>query len=442
MVGAQGSIIYGKLLGDQAVSEQFADAAHLRALLDVEAALARAQGRLGIIPADAAAAIDKAARELTLDPAELAGPTYDAGLPMIALVSKLRETVGGEAAQYVHWGATSQDIMDTGLVLQCRTVLHDLSGRLDNVIGGLGTLARTHRDTLMVGRTRSQQATPITFGLKVANWLAPLLRHRERLTQLRTRVLVVQLGGGAGTMAAYGDKGPDLTAALADELDLGAPAAPWHAGRDGFTELASWFSLTTGSLGKIGQDLVLLSQSEVGEVGFGGGGGSSTMPQKQNPVLAETLVTLARHTAGLLGMSHNAMVHAHERDGAAWASEWLTLPQMAVDAGAALGHAVTILETMTINEARMRANLDASNGAVLAEAASFALSDHMPRAEAYALVKQAARKSAETGDHLIEVLKSESDAPVDWVAVADPQNWVGSAGAIVDCICAEADCVS
>jgi len=439
MAGAQGSTIYGKLLGDQAVAGEFADAAHLHAMLDVEAALARTQGKLGIIPADAAAAIDKAARELVLDPADFSGPTYEAGLPVIALVAKLREVVDGEAAQYVHWGATSQDILDTALVLQCRAVLQDLTGRLDTVIGALVSLARAHRDTLMVGRTRSQQATPITFGLKAANWLAPLVRHRDRLSQLRARLLVVQLGGAAGTMAAYGDNGPDLIAALAQELGLGEPTAPWHAARDGFAELASWFSLTTGSLGKMGQDLVLLSQSEVGEVGFGGGGGSSTMPQKQNPVLAETLVTLARHAAGLLGTSHNAMIHGHERDGAAWASEWITLPQLAVTAGAALAHAGAILDTLTVDSARMMANLEASNGAVLAEAACFALSEHMPREEAYARVEQAARESVESGTHLVEVLKSESDAPVDWAAVADPKNWIGSAGALVDRICAEAD---
>lgn len=439
MSGAQGSEIYGTLLSDPAVAAEFGDAAHLRAMLDVEAALARAQGRLGIIPAAAAAAIDKAARGLTIDPADLAGPTHDAGLPVIALVAKLREATGGDAAQYVHWGATSQDIMDTGLVLQLRAVLQDLAGRLDRVMGGLAALARTHRDTLMVGRTRSQQATPITFGLKAANWLAPLFRQRERLAQLQPRVLVVQLGGAAGTLAPYGDKGPDLVAALADELDLGAPTAPWHAGRDGLVELASWLSMTTGCLGKMGQDLVLLGQSEVGEVGFRGGGGSSTMPQKQNPVLAEILVTLARHTAGLVGNAHHALVHGHERDGAAWSSEWLTLPQLAVAAGTALAHAGKVLETLTVDPARMMANLEASNGAVLAEAASFALSEHMPRAEAYAQVKQAARESADTGAHLIEVLKSASDAPVDWASVADPKNWTGAAGALVDRICVEAD---
>ncbi|MGI9412367.1 MAG: 3-carboxy-cis,cis-muconate cycloisomerase [Hyphomicrobiales bacterium] len=439
MVGAQSSEIYGILLGDPLVSERFSDAAHLRALLDVEAALARAQGKLGIIPADAAAAIDEAAQGLTIAPAGLVGPTCGAGLPVIALVETLRDAVGGEAAQYVHWGATSQDILDTGLVLQLRTVLQSLSGRLDTVIAWLALLARSHRDTIMVGRTRSQQATPITFGLKAVNWLAPLIRHRERLAQLRPRVLVVQLGGAAGTMAAYGDERPELITAFADELSLGAPMAPWHAGRDGFAELASWFSLTTGSLGKVGQDLVLLSQSEVGEVGFDGGGGSSTMPQKQNPVLAETLVTLARHTVGLLGTAHLALVHGHERDGAAWASEWLTLPQMAVATATSLAHAVTIFDMLTVDSARMMANLEASNGAVLAEAASFALSEHMPRAEAYALVKQAAGESANTGVHLIEVLKSKSDAPVDWAAVADPKNWTGAAGALVDRICAEAD---
>ncbi|MEE8213900.1 MAG: adenylosuccinate lyase family protein, partial [Alphaproteobacteria bacterium] len=384
--------------------------------------------------------IAEVAESLELDPAALAPGTASAGVPVPALVAALRAAVGAEAGAYVHWGATSQDLMDSGLVLRLRAVLDALDGRLVGAIETLAALAQEHRGTVMAARTRSQQALPTTFGLKAAGWLLPLARHRERLAQLRPRLLAVQFGGGAGTLAALGEDGVEVMEALATELGLAIPPAPWHSQRDGIAELAAWFALVTGSLGKIGEDLVLLAQSEVGEVttrgGPGGGGGSSTLPQKTNPVAAEALVTLARFNAGLLTPATEALLQAQERGGAAWALEWLTLPQMAAATGAALRLAAAALDGLVVDTARMAANLEASNGLILAEAASFALAGHMPRPEAQALVKAACAEAAESGRHLMDVLAEMSEAPLDWAGLKDPAGYLGAADALIDRILA------
>ena len=426
------SAIHGALFADPETAAGFSDAAQVRAMLEVEAALARVQGRLGVIPADAARRIAAAAAELSFDPAALGPGTASAGVPVPALVAALRDGLDCEAAHYLHWGATSQDIVDSGLVLRLRGVLDHLEARLTALIDQLAALAEAHRTSVMAARTRSQQATPTTFGLKAAGWLAPLLRHEERLVELRRRLLVVQFGGAAGTLAALGERGPEVAEALAAELGLAAPVLPWHSQRDTIAELAGWLSLVTGSLGKFGQDLVLLAQSEVGEVRLGPGGGSSTMPQKANPVAAETLVALARLNAGLLASVHQAMIQEQERGGAGWSLEWLTLPQMAVAAGAALRHAGRLADSLEVDGRRMVRNLDAGNGLVLAEAASFALAAHMPRTRAQDLVKAACAEAAASGRHLMDVLAARSDAPLDWQALKDPAGYLGAADAFID----------
>lgn len=450
------SELYGDLFSDREIVALLDDRARVRAMLEVEAALARVQGRLGVIPVAAATRIAEVAESLELDPAALASGTASAGVPVPALVASLRAAVGGEAGAYVHWGATSQDIMDSGLVLRLRAVLDALDGRLAGAIETLAALAQEHRGTVMAARTRSQQALPTTFGLKAAGWLLPLARHRERLAQLRPRLLVVQFGGAAGTLAALGtalgaargEDGVAVMEALATELGLAIPPAPWHSQRDGIAELAAWFALVTGSLGKIGEDLVLLAQSEVGEVtprggpgggpegGPGGGGGSSTLPQKTNPVAAEALVTLARFNAGLLAPATEALLQAQERGGAAWPLEWLTLPQMAAATGAALRLAAAAFDGLAVDTARMAANLEASNGLILAEAASFALAAHMPRPEAQALVQAACAEATESGRHLMDVLAEMSEAPLDWAGLKDPAGYLGAADALIDRILA------
>lgn len=430
--------IYAPLFADPDIADIYSDIGTVRAMLDFEAALARVQGSLGIVPADASARIDKAVAEFSPDIGRLGIGTAAAGVPVVALVEQLREAVGGEAASYVHWGATTQDAMDTGLVLQIRRTLDHLEDRLERLVRLLADLAERHRGTLMVGRTRAQQALPTTFGLKAAGWLAPLLDDAETIDALRPRLLRVQLGGAAGNLAAYGDRGLELMEALAGELSLNIPDAPWHTQRQALAEFAGWLSLVSGSLGKMAQDLVLMSQSEVAELRPGEGGGSSTMPQKSNPVGCEAVIAAARLNATLLSGMHQALIQEHERGGPGWQLEWLTLPQMVCCTGGALKNAIAAIETLVVEEARMRANLDASNGLVLAEAASFALSAHMPRAEAQALVKDACKEVAATGRPLMEELRARTGSPVDWDALADPANYLGSSDEIIDRVLAAA----
>ncbi len=425
------SAIYRELLSDQETAALFSDAAELWAMLRVEGALARVQGNLGVIPAKAAARIAEVAAKLEIDPESLAQSTASNGVLIPGLVAQLRKAVGGEAAGFVHWGATSQDIMDTGLVLRLRDCLALFETRLVAVCDALAKQAKQHSETVMAGRTRAQQATPTTLGLRIAGWREALVRHQARLAELRPRLLMVQLGGASGTLAALGECGIEVMEALAGELELGVPVLPWHAQRDTLAELAGWLTLVTGSLGKMGQDLVLLGRSELAEVQAGAGGGSSTMPQKSNPVGAETLVALARFNAGLLGAQHQAMLHAEERDGAAWTLEWLTLPQMAVATGAALRHAHALATNLKADEGRMRANLEASKGLILAEAATFALSRHMPRPKAETLVKAACRDAAASGRQLFDVLAELTDAPLDWESLRRPDRSIGSAKSLV-----------
>ncbi len=407
------SLIYQDYLGDGEIAECFSDAAELRAMQRVEAALATAQGRVGVIPAGAAREIEQRIPALQLDPRPLAQSTARSGVVTIALVAALREALSEASRPYLHWGATSQDIIDTGLVLRVRDALTIIKGRLNQLIGLLLALCEEHRATVMVARTRHQQATPTTFGLKTAGWAAPLGRQRQRLKELTPRLLRVQFAGACGNLAALGEHGPAVVEALAQELDL-APATTWHTQRDTPAELASWLSLLTGALGKVGSDLVAMAQSEVAELRPGAGGGSSTMPQKANPIAPEALLTLARWNAALAGTMHMAMVQNHERDGEGWSLEWLSLPQMFAAAGCALNHALAIFSDLSVNAQTMQANMTASNGLVMAEGAAFALAAHMPRPQAQALVEEACAITIAQGRHLAHVLAERTDAPIDW----------------------------
>lgn len=410
--------IFTALLADAEAAALLDDAAQARAMVAVEAALARVEARQGVIPAAHGEAIVAALAGFEPDLADLARGTASAGVPVPALVAQLRRRVGPPAGDFVHWGATSQDIVDTALVLLLREILGVLGSRLDALAAALAGLAEAHAATPMIGRTRFQQAVPTTFGLKAAGWLAPLQRHRRRLAELEPRLLLVQLGGAAGNLAALGDKGVAVMEGLARELGLGCPAMPWHSQRDGPAELASWLALVTGSLGKLGQDVLLLAQNEVGEAREAAGGGSSTMPQKSNPILSEALVTLARRNAALVGAMHEAMLHAHERDGAAWALEWTVLPEMISGTAAALAHAGTLVRTLVVDPAAMRRTLDAAHGLHLAEAASFVLAAHEGRARAQEMVKAACRTALAESRDLLDVLKAAAPA-IDWTAIRD-----------------------
>ena len=420
----------------------FSDEAFVRRLVAVEVALARAEAKLGIIPEAAAQQLAVRAASFQVDFAALAERTERDGFPITGLLAQLRAHVGDEVASFVHWGATTQDIMDTAWVLSFRAALHTVERDLRGTVQGLSALAERHRDTLMAGRTHSQWALPTTFGYKVAGWLAPLLRHLARLEELKPRLLVVQFGGAAGTLASLGGRGLEVQRLLADALDLGVPLTPWHTQRDTFGELASWLSLVTGSLAKMAQDVILLAQSEVGEVRESSDparGGSSTMPQKSNPIKSELIVAAARQNAQLLASVHQAMIQEHERATHGLQLEWLALPQMVGLTSSALDHAHQLSLDLSVDEARMRRNVEASNGLMLAEAASFLLAEAMPKSEAKQTVKRAALEALATNRALTDVLKEQAPSEVDWSTLTSERNYLGMNSTVIDQVLAAAE---
>lgn len=435
------SQLFSTLLNHAEVAEQFSDAHFVQYMVDVETALAVVQGQLGIIPEGAAAQIVAGTAVFTPDFDKLRRGLEKAGVPVSELVHQLRVHVGKDAADYVHWGATTQDIVDTARVLQIRATLALLEPVLEEVITNLARLADRHRHTLMAGRTHSQQALPITFGLKVANWLAPLLRHRQRLSEMKPRLLVVQFGGAAGTLAALGEKGTAVQTALAQELDLNVPLTPWHTQRDNLAELAGWLSLVSGSLAKMAQDVVLLAQSEVAEVRETADpqrGGSSTMPQKHNPIISELIIAVARTNASLLSAMHQALVQEHERGTHGWQMEWLTLPQMLGGTAVSLQKAHFLSQNLEVDETRMRQNVAASNGLMLAEAITFALAPtHMSRAKAKQLVHAACQAVLVENRHLVDVVQEKVDAPLDWQTLRDETAYLGASNEFIDRVLAD-----
>jgi 3-carboxy-cis,cis-muconate cycloisomerase len=431
------SAIFSPLFSDAEISALLTDEAFVGALVEVEAALARAQAKIGVIPATAAEQISRV-KAADIDITALTKGTIRSGFPIIALVQQIRRQAGEEAEPYVHWGATTQDIMDIASVLQMRAASELFKPAILNIIRRLSELAQRHRTTVMAGRTHGQQALPITFGLKVASWIAPMLRHVERLDEILPRLLVIQFGGAAGTLAALGDKGLAVTEALADELKLAVPVMSWHAQRDSLVEFGGWLSLVTGCLGKMAQDVILLAQTEVGEAaesGEQGRGGSSTMPQKNNPITSELMLAAARTNASLLSALHHAQIQEHERATHGWQVEWLTLPQMMILTGGALKHALDLAQNLQVDEAAMRANMARAHDVLLAEAVVFALAKAMPRAKAEELLKRACGIAVSEERHLINVIKemvAVPDGTVDWQALANPANYLGETNKIID----------
>jgi 3-carboxy-cis,cis-muconate cycloisomerase len=412
----------------------------LQRMLDTEAALARAQARLGIIPAEAAQAITEAADASRLDLPALAAATRTTGYPVVGLVKQLSALAGPEPGRWTHWGATTQDILDTGLVLQCRDALALVAQDLDATIAALAHQARTHRDTVMAGRTHLQHALPVTFGYKVAVWLSPLLAMRERLAELRPRLLRVQFGGAAGTLASLGDQGLAVLRELALELELAEPDIPWHVARDTLAEAVAWLGLLCGALSKIATDVMLLMQTEVAEVfepHAPGRGGSSTMPQKRNPIACDYVLAQARGVHALVPQMLAAMAQDQERGTGPWQAEALALPQAFLLAHGALTQARAIAEGMTVDAARMRRNLDATGGLIMAEAVMMGLAPLLGRGPAHDAVHHACDLALAEGIPLATALAREPAvaAQLDAAAIAwltDPAFYLGAAGAFVD----------
>lgn len=402
---AADSAIYRSLFGDDQTAALFTDSAEIRAMLLVEGALARVQGQLGLIPEIAGAYIDRASREVQIDPAALARETATNGVPVPALVAAFRKAMNApEHAQYLHWGATSQDIIETGLALRLRRVTQIWDERLAALIAALGRLAATHADLPMAARTYGQVATPTSFGAVIAGWGHPLIRHRARLAEVRAQIATVSLSGAAGTLSAMGAEGPATRAALADALDLADPGHSWHAERDRIDSFAAWMAGLAVSLGKMGEDLILMAQSGINEIRLEGAGGSSTMPQKQNPVGPSVLVALARQAVALSAAMQGAGIHRQQRDGAAWFVEWLTLPQLCISTGRSLALALDLAGRIAPDAAAMARGLDDGTGLIHAEAYSFALARHMPRPEAQAAIKALCQQAMAGGGSLPDLV--------------------------------------
>lgn len=423
------SVLYRDLFGGGGVAELFREEAEIRAMLAVEGALAQAQGRLGLIPADSAAIIAKAAQEVRIDPAALAAKTAQNAVPVPALVETFRAAMNRpEHAQYVHWGATSQDIMDTALMLRMRDVLALLEGSLAEALDGIAGHAGTHAALPMAARSYGQDATPTTFGAVAASWGWPLLRHRERLSQLRPRLLNVSLGGAAGTLSAMQGQGSALRAEMARLLVLGDPGANWHSARDGIAELSGWMAGLCGALAKMAEDLILLTRSGVGEVRLGASGGSSTMPHKQNPVQPSVIAALARQVNALDTAIKGALAHREQRDGAAWMTEWLSLPQTCIATAGALQAAKAVIAGLAPCPEAMRRNLDGGLGLIHAEALSFALARTYPRPQAQAEVARLSDEARASGTPLLQLAAQRwPDLALDPAQLAQPGEAVQAA---------------
>lgn len=382
------SPLYAQLFPTGDAGRLFSDSAALRAMLLVEGALAKAQATLGVIPETSAAAIHRATLEVQIDPGALATSTGQNGVSVPGLVAAFRAEMNApEHSQYVHWGATSQDILDTGLMLRLRQALALAEADLIEIIQTLGAAAATHANLPMVARTLHQHATPTTWGAVLAQWGAPLLDAQTTLAPLRASSLWVSLSGAAGTSNALGTHGAETRAALAKALGLTDPKRSWHADRTPLLRIADWQGQVMAALGHIGQSLIALSASDVGEVSLGTSGGSSTMPQKQNPVGPSALVALATQFAGARATLQNSGMHTHQRDGAAWFTEWMVLPQLCLTLASALQHAKALTQNITPKPIQMNDTLENSLGLIHAEALSFALAATMPRPEAQTLTK-------------------------------------------------------
>jgi 3-carboxy-cis,cis-muconate cycloisomerase len=414
----------------QDLRDAVSDRAWLQGMLDAEAALARACAAVGLVPDETAARIVDACRAELYDTDELAGDGRAVGNPAEPLVRALREAVGGEAADAVHLGATSQDVVDTAAMLVARRASSLVLSELGKLADRCAELARAHRSTPMAARTLLQQAVPTTFGLKAAGWLVAVLESKRRLAAVREERLAAQLGGAAGTLAALGDNGLEVARRYAVELELVEPILPWHANRQRVAELGAALDATAGAAAKVGLDLVLLAQTEVGEVAEASAGRSSTMPQKRNPVCSTLAVACARlahaHAAVLLA----GLPHEHERAVGSWHAEWEALSGALAFAGGAAAAAADAVIGLEVDAERMRANLDAGGGLVVAERISFALTPRLDRREAYTVVAEATRAASFRDALLADARAGLTADELD--SLLDSTGYLGAAEGLVE----------
>ena len=434
------SAIFGNIFSTEAMRRVWSDENRTQKYLDVEAALARVQGRLGLIPAEAAEEIVRHGEIGQIDMDKLRQQTERIGYPVLGVVSQLNALCRDGLGEYCHWGATTQDITDTATVLQMREALELVEADLAAISAALADLARRYRDTPMAGRSNLQQAVPVSFGYKMAGLLSAIERHRERLAQLKPRVLVGEFAGAAGTLASLEKGAMETQEGLMRELGLGQPVIAWHTIRDNIAEVGAFLGLLGGTLGKLSMDVKLLMQTEVGEVfePFAHGrGSSSTMPQKRNPIsscyIHAAVAVVRQHAASLM----DAIVADHERSTGPWEIEWIVLPEAFCLTAGALRQARALVEGLEVDPARMRANLDLTHGLIASEAVMMGLGTHLGRERAHDLVYDLCREAIARDQPLLELLagNAEISRHLDRAALArlcDPANYLGLAGVMVD----------
>jgi 3-carboxy-cis,cis-muconate cycloisomerase len=434
------SAIFRDVFSTEAMRSVFSDENRVQKYLDFEAALARAQARLGIIPKEAAEEICRHCHAAEFDFAKLKTQTERIGYPVLPVVQQLVALCRDGYGEWCHWGATTQDITDTATVMQIREALVLIERHLDGIVGALVALARKYRDTPMAGRSNLQQAVPITFGYKMATLLAAFQRHRQRLNELRPRLLVGEFGGAAGTLSALGGRGLATQAELMKELKLGVPPIAWHTVRDSIAEVGCFLGLVTGTCGKVALDVKLLMQTEVEEVYepfHEGRGSSSTMPQKRNPISSVYITALTAVVRQQVGALLDAMVEDHERATGPWEIEWIVLPEIFCFTAGALAQTEFVLKGLQVDEKKMLANLDLTKGLIVSEAVMMGLGPYLGRQYAHDLVYDICRQVVATGRPLVDLLAENAEIAkhLDRGALeklCDPANYLGEAGAMVD----------
>ncbi|MGA8155021.1 MAG: adenylosuccinate lyase family protein [Rhodoplanes sp.] len=434
------STIFRAMFATEPMRQVFSDGNRIQKYLDFEAALARAEARLGVIPPDAAEEIGRHCDLGQFDLAALAVDTAAIGVPVQPVVNQLVRLCRDGLGEWCHFGATTQDVMDTATILQIREALALIEADMAAIAEGLAGLARAHRNTVMAGRSYLQQAIPTTFGHKIAGLLAAFVRHRQRLAEIKPRLLVGQFGGAVGTLASLGDRGLAVQTVLMQELGLGVPDIAWHSARDRIAEVGAFLGLLTATCAKLAFDVKLLTQTEVEEASepsVPGRGSSSTMPQKRNPVISALIGAAAPLVRQHVGALLEAMVEDHERASGAWQIEWIAVPEIFCLSAGVLAHTRLLARGLSASPERMRANLDITRGLVTAEAVTMALADKLGRHHAHHLIAEISRQVAATGRPLADLLAENNEVArcLDRAAIArltDPANYVGAAGEMID----------
>ncbi|SNY70338.1 3-carboxy-cis,cis-muconate cycloisomerase [Enterobacter sp. CC120223-11] len=426
------------MLRGSALTALFSDAQAVQGMLDFEAALARAEAACGVIPSEAVAAIERACDVRSIDMTALGEAAASAGNLAIPLVKQLTAQVkqnDPDAARYVHWGATSQDVIDSGFVLQLREALLKTDEMLANLLAALAKQTTLHRETVMPGRTWMQHALPVTFGLKLAGTLDALLRWQVRLREISSRALTLQFGGAAGTLASLNDHGPAVAEALAQELNLTLADTPWHSQRDRLLEIGHWYAGVCGTLGKFASDFSLLMQTEVAEVSeptAPGRGGSSAMPHKRNPVGCAAILTAVQRTPGLMATLYASQIQQHERALGGWQAEWEVLPELITLAGGVIAQSEQLVRGMQVDAVKMRADLDITHGLIMAESVTLALAKFIGKQDAHHLIETLCHQALDQKCPLLQLLENDPRltahfTPAELTALLDPSKATGSA---------------